>query len=563
MIQRVHRRRFSLLAVGTTLLAGLLYAALSGGSAGVAATTNAAGSTVLTISPTARNAVVKNFNPYSQTSSLGSNGLGLDSLIYEPLLQFNLVKPKVYPWLATKYAWSNGGKTLTFTIRQNVKWSDRTPFTPADAAFTYNLVKKYSSINTGGLEIKSASAGSDTLTLTFPTPQYQRLESIASVPMLSQVVWSKVGDPSQYVDTNPVGTGPFLPDTFTPQEITLNKNPNYWQPGEPKVSAIDVPVYSSDTTLQEALQSDQVDWAGNFIPGVQKLYVSKSPYHHFWGAPLYTIDLRPNLASWPTNVLAVRQAISLAINRKALSVEAESGQDPPLLDAAGLVDPLRGYLAPSVAHITLTHNVNKAKEVLKSAGFVMGSNGFFRTKAGKELSIQITDPSAFADWVTAGSILVQDLKAAGINATFVGQSVSGFVANLASGNFQLAQWFGTLNPGINPYSVYNDLFSSALTAPIGKKATSNYERLRSPLVDKALHTFAQAATKVAAIKALTPIEKYAATQLPVIPTVQEVAFDQYNDKNFTGWPSASNPYEEGNPSNITNEVVILHLTPRS
>ena len=47
-----------------------------------------------------------------------------------------------YPWLATTYNWSNGGKTITFTIRQGVKWNNGTPFTPADVAFTYNLVKK-------------------------------------------------------------------------------------------------------------------------------------------------------------------------------------------------------------------------------------------------------------------------------------------------------------------------------------------------------------------------------------------------------------------------------------
>jgi len=533
------------------------------GSASGAGDRTSASSNVLIMSPTTRNAVVQNYNPYSSTSALGSNGLGIDSLIYEPLLQFNLVKPKVYYWLATKYAWGNGGKQLTFTIRKGVQWSDGTSLTPADVAFTYDLVKKYADINTSGLEISSVKSGADTVTLTFPAPQYQRLQVIANVPILPQAEWSKAGDPALYVDSNPVGTGPFLPNTFTPQEITLKKNPTYWQPGEPKVDEVDVPIYSSDTALQEALSSDQVDWAGDFIPGVQKIYVDKSPNHHFWGAPIYTIDLVPNLDTWPTSILAVRQAISLAIDRNALSTEAESGQDPPLLDAAGLVDPLRAYLAPSAADAALNHNVSEAKSVLEKAGFTMGKNGFFQDPTGKELSLQITDPSAFADWVTAGSILVQNLKAAGINASFQGLSVSGFVGNLSSGNFQLAQWFGTTSPGVNPYSLYNNLFNSTLTAPVGKSASGNYERFRSPVADKALKLFAQAGTQAQAVKALAPLESLIATELPVIPTVQEVTFDEYNDKNFTGWPSAANPYEEGNPSGITNEVVILHLKPKS
>ena len=60
------------------------------------------------------------------------------SFVYEPLLQFDKLKPGVItPWLATAYAWSDGGKKLKFTIRTGVKWSDGTPFTTADVAFTF------------------------------------------------------------------------------------------------------------------------------------------------------------------------------------------------------------------------------------------------------------------------------------------------------------------------------------------------------------------------------------------------------------------------------------------
>ena len=53
------------------------------------------------------------------------------------------------------------------------------------------------------------------------------------------------------------------------------------------------------------------------------------------------------------------------------------------------------------------------------------------------------------------------------------------------------------------------------------------------------------------------------TNLPIIPTVYGAAFDEYNTSNFTGWPSASNPYEIGQPGSPQNEVVVLHLKPTS
>jgi len=82
-----------------------------------------------------------------------------DGLIYEPLLQFDIAAPpKYYPWLATSYQRSNGGKTVSFTIRQGVKFSNGTPLTPADVAFTYNLVKNNKAINLAGLAMATGWA---------------------------------------------------------------------------------------------------------------------------------------------------------------------------------------------------------------------------------------------------------------------------------------------------------------------------------------------------------------------------------------------------------------------
>ena len=64
------------------------------------------------------------------------------------------------------------------------------------------------------------------------------------------------------------------------------------------------------------------------------------------------------------------------------------------------------------------------------------------------------------------------------------------------------------------------------------------------------------------LKYLAPIEPYVATNVPIIPTVYGAAFDEYNTAHFSGWPSASDPYESGSPNAPTNEVVVLHLKPK-
>src|SRR5215470_16627865 len=88
----------------------------------------------------------RSFNPFVSTSLGNSNST--TALVYEPLLMFNIMKPSQppIPWLATGYQWSNGGRTLTLTIRKGVKFSDGKPMTARDVAFTFNLLRKNPSL---------------------------------------------------------------------------------------------------------------------------------------------------------------------------------------------------------------------------------------------------------------------------------------------------------------------------------------------------------------------------------------------------------------------------------
>ena len=100
------------------------------------------------------------------------------------------------------------------------------------------------------------------------------------------------------------------------------------------------PVYTSNTGALSALFSGQIDWTGNYIPGLQKDFVDTNPaYHHFWEAAGSSNALWPNLNKWPTNQLAVRKAIDLAINRTVIGAEGESGLETPVINASGLTLP--------------------------------------------------------------------------------------------------------------------------------------------------------------------------------------------------------------------------------
>jgi peptide/nickel transport system substrate-binding protein len=564
------RRKLSHRGLLTIAAAGMLVAGLGAcsstpaPSSSPATSSGASGTLVMESSP--ESTVTQDFNPF--VSTLAPQAMGATGLIYEPLLQFDLAAPpKFYYWLATAYSWSNGGKAVTFTIRSGVKWNNGTPMTPADVAFTYNLVKSNAAINLAGLDISSVSTSGNTVTLTFPTAQYTNLQEIAGVPILPQAIWSKASSPTTFDDSNPVGTGPYKLKSFTPQGFTLSKNPDYWQASQVKVENVYFPDYTSNTGALSALFSGAIDWTGNFIPGLQQQFVNTNPaYHHFWEAAGSTNALMPNLHQWPTNQLAVRKAISLAINRNLLASEGEAGLENPVTNTTGITLPTFSAWSGPVASDTVsgTGSASAAEAVLSAAGYKKNSSGFFALN-GKEVTVTLVSPSAYTDYAEVGSLVAQELKSAGINASFQGLTTNAWNADMADGDFSLAEHWS--NNGLTPYNLYDNWLNSALDA--GNNATGDYERLTDPALDADLATLAGASTVPEQTTDLVPLETYVAQNLPVIPVTTASEWFEYNSQRFVGWPTQQDPYETGQPSGTNNsagsgtdEVVLLHLSPR-
>jgi len=497
--------------------------------------------------------VNQTFNPFEANSA--STLLGMNSLIYEPLWQFDPADTAIsYPWLATAKSWGNGGRSITFTIRSGVTWSNGTSFTAADVAYTYNLLKSNAALNTSGLPLTGVSQSGNKVTLDFSSPQYHNLQAIASVYIVPKSIWSKISNPATYADANPVGTGPFVFNAYNASGITLKANPHYWQPNH--VPEVIFPTYASGTAAEDALLNGSATWEGNFIVGIQKSFGGK-PNHLLYFAPVNTNAFFPNLNKFPTNQLAVREAISLGINRTQIGQIGESGLEKPVTNAGGLTLPaFKQYLIPAVSSLkeNLTPNIAAARKVLENAGWHL-QNGIFYSSSGQELTLQISDPSNYSDYYADDGLAVKELKAVGFNAQLVGDSDNGWNADIADGNFELTQHWSVTS--VDPYNLYDNWLGSTISS-----STGNFERLNNASVDQMLNTVAASSSTAAEAKALVPLEKFVATDYPVIPTVYGAAFMEANSTNYTNWPSETNTYESGSPNAPTNEVVILHLQPR-
>ena len=158
-----------------------------------------------------------------------------------------------------------GGKSITFAIRQGVKWNDGQPMTAADVAFTFQYVLKSTSSKTDNVNFTGLPAtttvttSGNNVTLSFPTPEYLNLLNIAGEAILPQHIWSSVTDPAHFNDPKPVGTGPYILGNFTNQGYTMTANPTYW--ANVPVKKVYFPAYSGNVAGRERAvrRADRLD----------------------------------------------------------------------------------------------------------------------------------------------------------------------------------------------------------------------------------------------------------------------------------------------------------------
>ena len=103
---------------------------------------------VLVVSQEQLSSWVRNFNPL--TPAAASRWPTLAG-VYEPMFVFNSIKSEQVPWLAVKYEWLDGNRTLRVTTRDSVLWSDGKPFSAKDVEFTFRLTKRFPGLDRRGV----------------------------------------------------------------------------------------------------------------------------------------------------------------------------------------------------------------------------------------------------------------------------------------------------------------------------------------------------------------------------------------------------------------------------
>ena len=526
--------------------------------------TRSTANTTITISAADGETWPCSFNPFNPNTYFFSLGL-----VNEELYYVNSIGGTMTPWLATGYKWSDNAKVLTWTIRQGVKWTNGEPLTAADVAFTFNLIKQHPDIDLNAIDptLQSvAQTGPYQVTMRFKSPAatlfYYIADQVAIVP---ESIWSKVKNPLTYQDARPVGTGPYTVGSCTPQNVLYVKNPNFWQPGLPKIQRVEVPAILTNSVANEMLADGSAQWGGQFIPDIKTYYLGRNKDYRTWSPGGGYHGIYINLKDPLLSKLPVREAMAYGINRSLVAKLAVYGEVTAANQSGVLLPSQKAWYNSSLAAKYDDYNYNPAKAVsiLEKAGYKRGPAGIFQTPSGQPLSFKMIDVGGYSDIVSSVQIVSSQLAQVGIKITQVNLSTPAFSEESAAGTFQLAYAGppGTTLDG--PFSMMRGLLYSGNTAPIGQLAASNFERYSSPQEDALINKMNSTTNLAAAEQLMKQIEAPMLTDVPFIPVANSAAWNQYNVGVASGWPTPSDPY--ANPSPTTQpdeEVVLLHLAPK-
>ena len=543
------------------LLAGITAAAWTavGSQAG---TKHAAGGTSVTIANVAGQTWTCNFNPFNPDVQFLSFGP-----IYEELVFVNELKSGApTPWLASKFAWSNHAKTLTFTIRKGVKWSDGKPLTAADVLFTFQLIKRYKGLDLGAVwsVLKSVSQkGSNQVVFKFKSAAAPYFYYVAGqTPIVPKHIWASISNPVKYTDKSPVGSGPYVvtKSTCNAQRIVYEKNTSYWQKGKPKIDTVIYPAYTDNSPANLDLATGKDQWGGQFIPNIKSYYTARSKDNHYWFPPVANVSVFINLKNPLLKNVAVRRAMAYAINRPRVAAIGEYGYEPAG-NQTGIVSPtFKSWLDKKLAK-KVTYNPAKAKSILLHAGFKL-KNGYFFTKSGAPLSFTMINISGYTDWIASASLVQKDLKKIGIKVSTSNISGTTYDSETFNGHFQLA-YDGNEAGGPSPYYELRQELYSKNSAPIGKQASSNWERYYNKNVDKLFNAYAKTTSLAKQHAIVSKLEAAMVRDVPIIPITEAVDFYQYNTRSITGWVTPGNAYAKPSPYEVPDwGVVLTHLRPK-
>jgi peptide/nickel transport system substrate-binding protein len=283
----------------------------------------------------------------------------------------------------------------TIRLRDGVTFHNGKPVTADDVLFSMRRIVDPKSPKTGSASLSYVDLGRSKKLDDRTVRVALKVPNVGFPDDLGQYFNGIV--PTDYDPKNPIGTGPFKYQSFTPGERSVFvKNPGYWRTGEPHVDQVVIIDFADDTARVNALLGGQVDAITN-LPTAQIAQVKGNS-----GLKVLVSDtgawqpftMRVDQA--PFDDVRVRQAMRLLVDRNQMVQQALSGQGRVANDLYSPFDPAYARDLPQ-----RQQDIEQAKSLLKQAG-------------RSDLRVQLVTAPIFQGVVEAAQVLAQQAKSAGV-----------------------------------------------------------------------------------------------------------------------------------------------------
>ncbi len=295
--------------------------------------------------------------------------------IFETLLNFGEQDTTIHPGLAKEWEVSEDGLTYTFHLQEGVKFHDGTDFNAeavvknverwkggAEEEFYYF----HSMFKAEGQDIIKTVTAADEHTVVFELsrPQAPFLKNIAmsAFAIASPTAFESAGDA---FGDNPVGTGPFkFVEWKRNDSITVEKNPDYWQEGLPKLDKIIFRAIPDNSARLNALTTGEIDLADGINPSDAASIESNADLQLIERPSMNIGYLGLTNTRPPFDNKLVRQAVNYAIDKQTIvdaffEGRAEVAVNPMPSSISGYNEEIEGY----------PYDPEKAKQLLAEAGY--------------------------------------------------------------------------------------------------------------------------------------------------------------------------------------------------
>jgi peptide/nickel transport system substrate-binding protein len=522
------------------------------------------------------------WNPYA----IGSNHQNGPNLIYEPLAYYSAFADKWYMWLAESYQFTPDFKQLTIKTRQGIKWSDGTPFSAEDVAFTMNSLRDLGPKVKWGVDVNQALdeatvTDPNTVVLKFkiPSPRffffatYKYDIGIYIVP--KHIFQGQDWTTFKHFDIAkgwPVTTGPWEVVASALQQKVFDRRDTWWA-AEQKLAPMPqvlrniwLPSVGEQETAQAQI-TNQSDFGGPLQPATFPTVIRQNPkitsysgqkppwgYVDWWPISLYV-----NNEVKPFDDKDVRWAVSYYIDRKQVIDVAYLGADtvstlpmPPYKPLLPYFDVVKDLLAK---YNTIEFDPKKGDALLAAKGFKK-TDGMWEMPDGKPFTLDMIGFGASGP--AMGPVLSQMLKRHGVTASM--SLPPDFDNRFQKGEFT-GSIYGHGGSIREPYDTLRLYQGKSIAVPGAHSV--NFSRWRNADYDKIVdEVYVTDPENVARLKDLfrAAMEIWL-PDLPDIQLVQNYHRIPLNTTNWKNWPTEDNAYINDASWHLTYNLVLWNAQP--